>query len=89
MLAGVLATVVAYPARRTFACAAARLIAGPSTNGSRFALWEAGGADQSSALLGAADWAVSLPTVGDVYQLAFDDATFDVVHAHQVLQHEL
>jgi ubiquinone/menaquinone biosynthesis C-methylase UbiE len=25
--------------------------------------------------------------VGDVYRLAFDDATFDVVHAHQVLQH--
>ena len=25
--------------------------------------------------------------VGDVYALPFDDATFDVVHAHQVLQH--
>ena len=25
--------------------------------------------------------------VGDAYQLAFGDATFDVVHAHQVLQH--
>lgn len=25
--------------------------------------------------------------VGDVYHLAFDDDTFDVVHAHQVLQH--
>ena len=24
---------------------------------------------------------------GDVYDLAFDDGTFDVVHAHQVLQH--
>jgi SAM-dependent methyltransferase len=24
---------------------------------------------------------------GDVYQLAFEDSTFDVVHAHQVLQH--
>jgi SAM-dependent methyltransferase len=24
---------------------------------------------------------------GDVYQLAFDDSAFDVVHAHQVLQH--
>ena len=24
---------------------------------------------------------------GDAYHLAFDDATFDVVHAHQVLQH--
>jgi SAM-dependent methyltransferase len=24
---------------------------------------------------------------GDVYRLAFDDGTFDVVHAHQVLQH--
>ena len=25
--------------------------------------------------------------VGDVYHLGFDDGTFDVVHAHQVLQH--
>ena len=25
--------------------------------------------------------------VGDVYALAFDDGSFDVVHAHQVLQH--
>ena len=25
--------------------------------------------------------------VGDVYDLAFEDASFDVVHAHQVLQH--
>jgi SAM-dependent methyltransferase len=25
--------------------------------------------------------------VGDVYQLGFDDSSFDVVHAHQVLQH--
>src|SRR5215472_6218342 len=25
--------------------------------------------------------------VGDVYQLAFADSSFDVVHAHQVLQH--
>lgn len=25
--------------------------------------------------------------VGDAYRLGFDDATFDVVHAHQVLQH--
>src|SRR5262249_12431649 len=25
--------------------------------------------------------------VGDVHALAFEDATFDVVHAHQVLQH--
>jgi len=24
---------------------------------------------------------------GDVYALAFDDGSFDVVHAHQVLQH--
>jgi SAM-dependent methyltransferase len=24
---------------------------------------------------------------GDVYELAYDDASFDVVHAHQVLQH--
>jgi ubiquinone/menaquinone biosynthesis C-methylase UbiE len=26
-------------------------------------------------------------TTGDLYSLAFDDASFDVVHAHQVLQH--
>jgi SAM-dependent methyltransferase len=26
-------------------------------------------------------------TVGDIHALEFDDATFDVVHAHQVLQH--
>ena len=26
-------------------------------------------------------------STGDVYALAFDDGTFDVVHAHQVLQH--
>ncbi len=26
-------------------------------------------------------------TVGDVYQLDYPDATFDIVHAHQVLQH--
>jgi len=26
-------------------------------------------------------------TVADVHELAFDDGTFDVVHAHQVLQH--
>ena len=26
-------------------------------------------------------------TVGDVYALEFDDASFDIVHAHQVLQH--
>ena len=25
--------------------------------------------------------------VGDVYDLGYDDGTFDVVHAHQVLQH--
>ncbi len=25
--------------------------------------------------------------IGDVYDLAFDDGSFDVVHAHQVLQH--
>jgi ubiquinone/menaquinone biosynthesis C-methylase UbiE len=25
--------------------------------------------------------------VGDVYHLSYDDATFDIVHAHQVLQH--
>lgn len=27
------------------------------------------------------------PEVGDVYDLQFDDGAFDVVHAHQVLQH--
>ena len=26
-------------------------------------------------------------TVGDVYQLDFPDDSFDIVHAHQVLQH--
>ena len=26
-------------------------------------------------------------TVGDVYQLDFPDDSFDVVHAHQLLQH--
>jgi ubiquinone/menaquinone biosynthesis C-methylase UbiE len=26
-------------------------------------------------------------TTGDVYALAYDDASFDIVHAHQVLQH--
>ena len=31
-----------YPARRTFTCRAARLIAGPSANGSSFAFWGAG-----------------------------------------------
>ena len=37
---------MAYPARRTFACGAGKLMAGPSTNGSRFALWEAGCTDR-------------------------------------------
>lgn len=37
---------MAYPSRRTFASWAARLIVGPSTNGSSFAFWEAGGADR-------------------------------------------
>ena len=52
MLAGAMATVVAIrwiPSRRVPRTAdlrvgAAMLIAGPSTNGSRFGLWEAGGA---------------------------------------------
>jgi hypothetical protein len=35
---------LAYPSRRTFACRAVSLIVGPSTKGSRFALWEAEGA---------------------------------------------
>jgi SAM-dependent methyltransferase len=26
-------------------------------------------------------------TIGDVYHLAFDDASWDIVHAHQLLQH--
>jgi len=35
-----------YPARRAFVCRAARLIAGPSISGSRFAFWEAGCTDR-------------------------------------------
>jgi ubiquinone/menaquinone biosynthesis C-methylase UbiE len=35
---------------------------------------------------GRTDRALSFAT-GDVYALEFDDASFDVVHAHQVLQH--
>ncbi len=35
---------MAYLSRRTLACRVARLIAAPSTNGSRFAFWEARGA---------------------------------------------
>src|SRR3954468_19308474 len=45
----------------------------------------------SDAVLGLARDAVHRPNVGfvvsDVHELAFDDGTFDVVHAHQVLQH--
>src|SRR4051794_17585465 len=45
----------------------------------------------SDAVLGLARDAVPRPNVGfvvsDVHELAFDDGTFDVVHAHQVLQH--
>src|SRR6266699_2389918 len=35
---------LAYPSRRTLAWRAASVIAGPSTTGCNFALWEAGGA---------------------------------------------
>jgi hypothetical protein len=36
---------LAYPSRRTLAWRAVKVIAGPSTTGSSFALWEAGGAN--------------------------------------------
>jgi hypothetical protein len=36
---------LAYPSRRTLAWRAASVIATPSTKGSRFALWKAGGAN--------------------------------------------
>ena len=51
------------------------------------------GIDASSDAIGAAtsaaaDTGVSVDlSVGDVYALAHDDHSFDVVHAHQVLQH--
>jgi hypothetical protein len=41
---------LAYPSRRTLAWRAVKVIAGPSTTGSSFALWEAGGAKTSSHL---------------------------------------
>ena len=46
-----------YPARRSFVfvCSAARPIAGPSTNGSRFAFWEAGGATPAASVFVASD----------------------------------
>jgi ubiquinone/menaquinone biosynthesis C-methylase UbiE len=43
---------------------------------------------EHAAAAGAAQGASNVSfEVGDVYHLAFDDASFDVVHAHQVLQH--
>ena len=49
------------------------------------------GVDRSTAVidLAAATDGVDGPSfhVGNVYRLAFDDDTFDVVHAHQVVQH--
>jgi ubiquinone/menaquinone biosynthesis C-methylase UbiE len=52
------------------------------------------GMDRSAAVVSEAVEAASTSgvpnidfTVGDVYSLAYEDATFDVVHAHQVLQH--
>jgi len=43
--------------------------------------------DQARSAPGAAERANLTFEIGDVYHLAFDDASFDVVHAHQVLQH--
>lgn len=47
------------------------------------------GVDQSDAVIALARETFPDVTfeVGDVYSLAHDDASFDVVHAHQVLQH--
>ncbi|MEY4579230.1 MAG: hypothetical protein RL701_3933 [Pseudomonadota bacterium] len=52
------------------------------------------GIDASSSVIAQAEAARALAQVtnarfeqGDLYKLAFDDASFDVVHAHQVLQH--
>lgn len=52
------------------------------------------GVDRSEAVIGEADAAARQAgvenlefAVGDVYELDFGDGTFDVVHAHQVLQH--
>jgi ubiquinone/menaquinone biosynthesis C-methylase UbiE len=43
---------------------------------------------ERAAATGAASGAANVSfEVGDVYDLAYDDASFDVVHAHQVLQH--
>src|SRR3954471_11847734 len=42
--------------------------------------------DEARALAAARDVQVTFE-VGDVYALAADDGSFDVVHAHQVLQH--
>ena len=44
-----------YPARRAFVCRAARLITGPSTNGSWFVLWEAGDAEPATSVFVASD----------------------------------
>jgi SAM-dependent methyltransferase len=42
---------------------------------------------QAQAQLGGADSSHLRFEVGDLFALTYDDATFDVVHAHQVLQH--
>src|SRR5579884_165370 len=47
----------------------------------------AGGLDQARAHAGEAAVDNVRFEVGDVYALAYDDGSFDVVHAHQVLQH--
>lgn len=43
--------------------------------------------ETARAQLGSDDGAAVTFTTGDVYALGFDDGSFDVVHAHQVLQH--
>ncbi|HET9731298.1 MAG TPA: methyltransferase domain-containing protein [Acidimicrobiales bacterium] len=47
------------------------------------------GVDAAPAAIGAARASADGPEfqVGDVYRLGFPDASFDVVHAHQLLQH--
>ncbi|MFT0763399.1 methyltransferase domain-containing protein [Actinomyces sp. F1_1611] len=45
------------------------------------------GVDREPAVLRTGDLPNLRFEVGDAYQLAFPDASFDVVHAHQVLQH--
>ena len=47
------------------------------------------GVDSSSDIIAAArrDYPDADFVVGDVYSLQFDDASWDIVHAHQLLQH--